>query len=77
VPEVTSDSRRALLAGADEMTVADLARRHGYLPLREAGLVLANHGKTTFEPLTASPEDDEIVEPYTGTTKPPTASAMP
>jgi type IV pilus assembly protein PilB len=47
--EVTPDLRRALLAGADEATITDLARRHGYLPLREAGLVLANHGKTTYE----------------------------
>lgn len=47
--EVTPDLRRALLSGADEATVADLARRHGYAPLREAGLVLANHGKTTYE----------------------------
>jgi hypothetical protein len=49
VLEVTSDLRRALLAGADEATVADLARRHGYVPMREAGLVLANHGKRTYE----------------------------
>jgi type IV pilus assembly protein PilB len=49
VLEVTSDLRRALLAGADEASFGDLARQHGYVPLREAGLVLANHGKTTYE----------------------------
>jgi type IV pilus assembly protein PilB len=47
--EVTSDLRRALLSGADEATIGDLARQHGHVPLREAGLVLANHGKTTYE----------------------------
>lgn len=47
--EVTTDLRRALLTGVDEATVADLARRHGYLPLREAGLALARRGETTYE----------------------------
>lgn len=49
VLEVTADLRRALLTGADETKVADLARRHGYVPLREGGLALAGRGVTTYE----------------------------
>jgi type IV pilus assembly protein PilB len=49
VLEVTADLRRALLTGADETKVADLASQHGYVPLREGGLTLAGRGKTTYE----------------------------
>jgi type IV pilus assembly protein PilB len=49
VLEVTADLRRALLTGADETKVADLARLHGYVPLRDGGLALAQRGETTYE----------------------------
>ena len=49
VLEVTADLRRALLTGTDEAAVADLAHRHGYVPLREGGLALAHRGETTYE----------------------------
>jgi hypothetical protein len=49
VLDVTADLRRALLPGADETQVADLARQHGYVPLREGGLAQAGRGETTYE----------------------------
>ena len=49
VLEVTADLRRALLSGTDEAAVADLAAKHGYVPLRAGGLLLAHRGETTYE----------------------------
>ena len=49
VLEVTSPLRRALLGGADEADLADLAAVHGFRGLRDQGLGLAARGGTTYE----------------------------
>ncbi len=49
VLEVTSHLRRALLAGADEAALADLATEDGFKGLRDQGLALAARGGTTYE----------------------------
>ncbi len=47
--EITSEIRRALLAGTDEAAVLDLAGRNGFRTMRDRGVEIAALGETSYE----------------------------